>query len=37
MVVAYDRSVHAARTLQMLQVLRLEGSQEVQGVCVDPH
>jgi nucleotide-binding universal stress UspA family protein len=35
-VVAYDGSLHAARTLQMLQVLGLEGSQEVHVVCVDP-
>ena len=36
-VVAYDGSVHAARTLQMLQVLELTGSQKVHVVCVDPH
>ena len=35
-VVAYDGSLHAARALQMLQVLGLEGSQEVHVVCVDP-
>jgi nucleotide-binding universal stress UspA family protein len=35
-VAAYDGSLHAARTLQMLQVLGLEGSQEVHVVCVDP-
>jgi nucleotide-binding universal stress UspA family protein len=35
-VVAYDGSLHAARTLQMLQILGLEGSQEVHVVCVDP-
>ena len=35
MVVAYDGSPHAARTLQILQVLGLEGSQEVHVVCVD--
>jgi nucleotide-binding universal stress UspA family protein len=35
-VVAYDGSLHAARTLQMLQVLGLEGSHEVHVVCVDP-
>jgi nucleotide-binding universal stress UspA family protein len=35
-VVAYDGSLHAARALHMLQVLGLEGSQEVHVVCVDP-
>ena len=35
-VVAYDGSLHAARTLQMLQILGLESSQEVHVVCVDP-
>jgi nucleotide-binding universal stress UspA family protein len=35
-VVAYDGSLHAARTLQTLQVLGLAGSQEVHVVCVDP-
>ena len=35
-VVAYDGSLHAARTLQMLQVLGLEGSQEVHVVCINP-
>jgi nucleotide-binding universal stress UspA family protein len=35
-VVAYDGSLHAARSLQMLQVLGLEGSQEVHIVCIDP-
>jgi nucleotide-binding universal stress UspA family protein len=35
-VVAYDGSPHAARALHMLQVLGLEGSQEVHVVCVDP-
>jgi nucleotide-binding universal stress UspA family protein len=36
-VVAYDGSPHAARALQMLQIIGLEGSQEVHVVCVDPH
>ena len=35
-VVAYDGSLHAARSLQMLQVLGLEGSQEVHVMCIDP-
>ena len=35
-VVAYDGSLHAARALQMLQVLGLEDAQEVHVVCVDP-
>ncbi len=35
-VVAYDGSLHAARALHMLQVLGLEGPQEVHVVCVDP-
>jgi nucleotide-binding universal stress UspA family protein len=35
-VVAYDGSLHAARALQMLQVLGLQDSQAVHVVCVDP-